>query len=258
MAEAERLQKILARVGVCSRRQAEDLIAEGLVTVNGKIATKGQKATWGKDSIKVRGKLLVRAEAPLYYAFHKPKKVIGMIGTDPENRPTISTYMGELKVKLFPIGRMEFMNEGLVLLTNDGDLADAILKNPDIPRVFTVKVGSHVSPEILSKLRRGATVDRKKYVPRGVRIVRTLNKNTILEFLFVGMGPIELRPILERQGLRIERITLSSIGQIQLKDLPAGTIRRLEKSQLEAVLRQPDLGIREWDKRDTDKKKKED
>src|ERR1700735_429375 len=110
----ERVQKILARAGLASRRKAEELIIEGVVTINGKIAVLGDQAEWGEDSIKVRGKLLHSTEAPIYLSFYKPKGVISMFG-DPEGRPSLEGYLGSIHKRLFPVGRLDFNSEGLLL-----------------------------------------------------------------------------------------------------------------------------------------------
>src|SRR3954464_4173740 len=119
----ERIQKILAQAGVASRRKAEELIVEGVVTVNGKPAKLGDKAEWGKDAIKVRGKLLLTKESPIYLAFNKPKGVISSL-SDPEGRATLSEFLRPIKERIYPIGRLDFNSEGLILLTNDGEFAE--------------------------------------------------------------------------------------------------------------------------------------
>src|SRR4051812_37353961 len=131
----ERVQKILAQAGLASRRQAEQLIIEGVVTINGKVAKLGDKAELGKDSIKVRGKLLHAVESQVYYAFNKPRSVISLM-TDPESRAAISSYLGKMKQRLFPADRLEFNSEGLVLLTNDGAFVDKFQKDDNIPRIY--------------------------------------------------------------------------------------------------------------------------
>ena len=125
---AERLQKILAHAGIASRRKAEELIEQGLVTVNGKVAKLGDKADLTQDHVKVEGKLIHKMEEPIYLAFYKPKGVISMMA-DPENRPTLADYLNKVKARVFPIGRLDYNSEGILLLTNDGDLAEKIQKS---------------------------------------------------------------------------------------------------------------------------------
>src|SRR5687767_13402863 len=114
----ERVQKILSRAGIASRRKAEDLITEGEVTINGKVAKLGDKAELGKDAIKVKGKLLQGVEPTMYLAFHKPKNIVSTLH-DPEGRPDNGDYLKQIKARVYPIGRLDFTSEGLILLTND-------------------------------------------------------------------------------------------------------------------------------------------
>src|SRR4051794_31045073 len=110
---SERVQKILAQAGIASRRKAEELIEEGLVTINGKLAKLGDKAEMGKDAIKVKGKLLLQTESPVYLALHKPKGVISMLA-DPDGRATLSEFLRNVKGRVFPIGRLDFNSDGLI------------------------------------------------------------------------------------------------------------------------------------------------
>src|SRR5947209_7120382 len=117
---SERVQKVLAQAGIASRRKAEELISQGLVTINGKLAKLGDKAEFGKDAIKVKGKLLnSQAEPLIYLAFNKPKGVISTL-TDPEGRSTLTDFLGKIKARVFPVGRLDFNSDGLLILTNDG------------------------------------------------------------------------------------------------------------------------------------------
>src|SRR3954470_3222887 len=137
----ERVQKILARAGVASRRKAEDLISSGSVTINGKIAQLGDQAEWGKDAIKVQGKLLFQTQkpqSPVYIAFNKPKGVISTL-TDSSDRECLSTYLAKIKSRVFPVGKLDFNTEGLMLLTNDGEFAERFQKEDTIPRLYAVK-----------------------------------------------------------------------------------------------------------------------
>lgn len=239
----ERVQKILAQVGLASRRQAEELIREGEVTINGQIARIGDKADLQTDAIKVKGKLLLRKENPMYVAFFKPKSVISMM-VDPEGRTTIETYLNRIKTRLFPIGRLDFNSEGLLLLTNDGELAEKIQKSDDLIRIYHVKIKGEATPEILDRLRPGMTVGRKMYVPTMVRQSMQYSKKSLVEIAFQGSGAFDVRAFFEQRGILVDKVTRFAIGHITLKGLIPGAYRFLEATQINALIDQPELGLK--------------
>lgn len=150
----ERLQKILSEYGIASRRKAEELIKEGRITVNGQIAHLGQKADPEKDYIKVDGKLLIKPEPKVYYAFYKPRKVITSL-IDPQGRPTIKDFIKGIKFRVYPVGRLDFDSEGLLLLTNDGELAYHVMHpSSEIEKTYLVKVDGIIDPETIEKLKK--------------------------------------------------------------------------------------------------------
>src|SRR6266446_8434676 len=137
----ERLQKILAHAGIASRRHAEEMIQAGRVTVNGHIVTElGSKADPSEDVIKVDGKKLKHPARPLYILLNKPKNVMST-STDPENRPTVLDYVKDkIKERVYPVGRLDFGSEGLIILTNDGEFTKLMTKAGIIPKVYYVKL----------------------------------------------------------------------------------------------------------------------
>jgi pseudouridine synthase len=243
----DRVQKILAQAGIASRRKAEELIVEGVVTINGKVAKLGDKAQIGKDSIKVRGKLIHQTESHVYLAFHKPKGVISML-SDPEGRPTLATYLDKVRTRVFPVGRLDFNSEGLILLTNDGALAEKIQKNDEIPRVYSVKVKGHPDAEMIARLERGAKLgeDRKRLVkPHSVRVKQELTNKAVIEVVVLGSGAMDIKGLFDARGFLVEKVTRTAIGHLTIRSLPVGTYRFLKKSQLEALIVQPELGMRQ-------------
>ena len=244
---SDRIQKILAQMGLCSRRQAEDLIREGAITINGKVAKLGDKATLGEDSIKLNGKLLTKSQsaAPIYLAFNKPKGVIAMFGGDPEHRPTLDGYFTKIRQRIFPIGRMDFNGDGLILLTNDGEISEKIQKAKNIVRVYHAKIKGHHGEETLRAIYRGARIDRRAIKPYGVKIHKKLPNKTIIEVVFQGSGSLEVKELFRLKRLLLEKVTRVAMGQIKLGALKPGEYRLLKKSQLEALLERPELGLRE-------------
>ncbi|MBU6154661.1 MAG: hypothetical protein KGP28_10200 [Bdellovibrionales bacterium] len=238
---AERLQKIIAQAGIASRRDAEDLIREGSVTVNGKVAALGDKAVFGKDAIKVNGKLIHSPASKVYYLIYKPKQVIAMANEDEEGRTTLKDFMGRIKERVFPVGRMDYNGEGAILLTNDGDLTQKILKSTEIIRRYHVKVHRVPTPEEMVRLARGGRMENRSMVPYHVRIVDTYAKNALIEISFQGMGALDVKKYFENKGFIPEKVARVAIGHISAEKLPPGGIKKLEASSVEALLTQPDL-----------------
>lgn len=245
---SERLQKILAQAGIASRRKAEELIEMGEVSVNGKVAKLGDRATMGVDHIKVSGKLLLEKEDHVYVAFHKPKGVISLIN-DPDGRPALGEYLVKVTQRIFPIGRLDFNDEGILLLTNDGMLAEGIQKNPKFPRVYAVKLKGHMTSEMVQRLERGAKIGNRFVKPHSVRIVEELNKKTKVEIVFLGSANVDVKGYFEDKGFLVEKVVRTAFGHITLKGLEVGEYRVVPKSKLEALILQPELGVRDIQQR---------
>ncbi|MBL7714654.1 MAG: rRNA pseudouridine synthase [Bdellovibrionales bacterium] len=239
---AERVQKILAHAGIASRRKAEELISQGLVTINGQVAKLGDKAEFGKDAIKVNGKLITQTEELIYVAFNKPKNVISMMA-DPQGRPNLSDYLSKIRGRLFPIGRLDFSSEGLLLLTNDGSIAEKIQKSEKIPRVYHVKVAGHPNPDMLSRLESGVRVADRLVKPHSIHLHEDLSSKTRVEVVILGSGG-DVRALFEMRGFRVDRIVRTAIGHVTLHGLEAGAYRFLKKSQMEAIVETPEAAIR--------------
>src|SRR5499427_9799844 len=152
----ERLQKIVAAAGIASRRKAEEFIAGGFVSVNGQIVTElGSKADPEKDHIRVNGKLLHGPERHIYLLMNKPKGYLTTL-KDPEHRPTVMDLLHGVGARVYPVGRLDYSSEGLLLLTNDGELANLLMKAAShVPKTYMVKVAGTPAPEGLEKLRSG-------------------------------------------------------------------------------------------------------
>ena len=237
----ERLQKIIAQAGITSRRDAEELIRDGQVTVNGKMAKLGDKATLGKDAIKVKGKLLHSATHKVYYLFYKPKNVIAMIADDEEGRPTIKDFIHRIKERVFTIGRMDFTGEGAILLTNDGEFVQRLQKSNDIIRRYHVKVDRNPTPEELARIARGGRIEGRSMQPFHVRVVENYHRNALIEVSFEGMGSLEVRQYFENKGFFPEKVARVGIGHLNAEHIPPGSYKRIESSSIEAMFVQPEL-----------------
>jgi 23S rRNA pseudouridine2605 synthase len=164
---SERLQKIIAAAGIASRRSAEKLITSGAVSVNGTTVTElGSKADPEHDHIRVNGKLLHGAERQVYLLMNKPKGYVTTV-SDPEGRPTVMDLLRGIRARVYPVGRLDYASEGLLLLTNDGELSNKLMKAAShVPKVYVVKVAGTPNEAGLEKLRRGLSISTERRFQR--------------------------------------------------------------------------------------------
>lgn len=246
----ERVQKIIARTGLYSRREADRLIADGSVTVNGQVIRPGAQADSAKDAIKVKGKLLstktnAGGQQHVYYAFHKPKGIISMMNEDPEGRPTLLQYFRKMRGQnLFPVGRLGFNIEGLLLMTSDGDFMEKLIRHPEVVRVYEVKVRGHPEEAELQRLLKGAKIEDEFVKPYSLSLLDKFTNKSRIEIAFKGTGHVDVKTYFEAKGFLVGRIVRIAVGQIELKGLEPGKFRLLKKSQAFALIEQPELGLR--------------
>jgi pseudouridine synthase len=241
MSTPERIQKIIAQAGLASRREAEDLIAEGMVTVNGKTAKLGDKATLGEDAIKVKGKLIQKPEHKVYYLFYKPKNVIAMINEDEEGRQTIKDFTRGIQERVFTIGRMDFSGEGAIILTNDGEMAQKLTKSDELIRRYHVKVDRHPTQEDLDRLGRGGRIEKVSMTPHHIRVVQEYAKNALIEISFQGSGVTEIRKYFENKGFFPEKVIRVGIGHLKADTMKPGELKKVDATSIQALLVQPEL-----------------
>jgi 23S rRNA pseudouridine2605 synthase len=231
----KRLQKILSEMGISSRRKAEDLILEGRVTVNGKVATIGMKADTGKDHIKVDGRLLIRREPKVYIVFNKPRNVVTSLH-DPEGRPTIKDYIKDVKYRVFPVGRLDFDSEGMLLLTNDGDFAHAVLHpSGKIQKTYLVKVKGVPDEESIGKLRKGIRLDDRLTVPAKIYKARMTEHNSWFEMTIHEGRKRQIRNMFEKIGHSVLKLKRTRIDGIELGRLKSGEHRFLKPEEVSRI-----------------------
>jgi 23S rRNA pseudouridine2605 synthase len=246
----ERLQKILAQAGVASRRHAENLITEGRVQVNGKVVTElGTKADAARDHIRVDGKLLQGSERLRYFMLNKPRGFVTTV-SDPEKRPTVMEFFAKLRERLYPVGRLDYLSEGLLLVTNDGDLANKLTRAAaGVEKTYLVKVSGEPTEEELDRLRSGIGIDRGKpgsgrvqTAPAQVRKVRQ-GDNPWYEVVIIEGRNRELRKMFEEIGHYVEKIRRVGYGPLVL-DIEPGKMRELEAEELEDLRKAADGKLR--------------
>jgi 23S rRNA pseudouridine2605 synthase len=228
---AERLQKIIAAAGIASRRKAEELITGGLVSVNGQVVTElGSKADREHDHIRVNGKLLHGAERHVYLLMNKPKGYVTTL-RDPEGRPTVMDLLRGVGARVYPVGRLDYASEGLLLLTNDGELANRLMKAAShVPKTYMVKVAGNPTGEGLGRLREGISIptDRGRRVrtaPAKIRIIRE-SANPWYEVTLIEGKNRQIRRMFEEIGHHVEKIKRVRYGPLQL-DVHPGKFRKL-------------------------------
>jgi 23S rRNA pseudouridine2605 synthase len=232
----ERLQKILAQAGVASRRAAEGLIEAGRVRVNGRIVSElGASADARKDAIELDGKR-VTLERPVYFVFHKPR---GMVTTirDPEGRPHLGEVIAAMGARVYPIGRLDFHTSGVLLVTNDGELTDALLHpRKDVPKTYVAKVRGQVAIAELDALRHGVVLDDgTKTKAAEVFVLREEERNTWLQItLFEGKNR-QIHRMGDAIGHPVLRLARTEFAGISAEGLRPGQWRPLEPRELEKL-----------------------
>jgi 23S rRNA pseudouridine2605 synthase len=232
MAE-ERLQKILSRAGVTSRRKAETLIVEGRVTVNGTAITElGSKADLDRDHIKVDGKLLRAPRRLVYIALNKPVNCVTTV-TDPEGRATVMDLIHGLKERVFPVGRLDYHSEGLLLLTNDGEFANAVTTAAShIPKTYLVKVNGSLTSDQEEQFRRGVPMEGRMTAPAGLKLARRA-ENPWYEVRLIEGRKNQIRVMFKHFGRLVEKLKRVRIGFLELGPLKAGEFRHLTLEEIE-------------------------
>jgi len=228
----ERIQKIIAKCGIASRRKAEEMILEGLVRVNGVPATLGMKADLDRDHIKVKGKLIGAVQTKVYLVFNKPVQCLTATH-DEEGRPTVMDFLKRIKLQVFPVGRLDFNSEGLLILTNDGELANAVLhpKNK-IPKTYRVKVDGFPDNQDIAKLERGIMLDDGITAPAKVRLVKKLKANSWMDITIYEGRKRQVRRMCERIGHSVSKLVRTRINGLSLGDLKPGEYRYLTPDEI--------------------------
>lgn len=233
----ERLQKVLSHAGVCSRRKAEELITQGLVKVNGKVVRElGSEADPMKDRIEVMGER-IRQEKPKYFLFYKPDRVITSL-VDPQGRRTVADYFRGVRERVFPVGRLDYHSEGLLIMTNDGDL-DYILTHPkhEVKKVYKVTVRGRFTPKAAEKMAKGVKIDTGITAPCEVEIIgydKEKNKTQVLITLHEGKNR-EIRKMMEAFHHMVFELVRVKYAFLTLQGLSRGKYRRLTREEVEKL-----------------------
>jgi 23S rRNA pseudouridine2605 synthase len=229
----ERLQKIIARAGIASRRKAEELMTQGQVRVNGEIVTElGTKADPERDHIRVQGKMLRFTHPnPLYLMLNKPRGCITST-SDPQGRPTVMDLLGRVRSRVYPVGRLDYNSEGLLLFTNDGDFANHVLAAKNlVPKTYHVKVSGRPLPKDLEAFRGGIKLDGRLTAPAKIREIKP-GENPWFEVTLIEGRTNQIRRMFLKLGYHVEKLKRTKVGPVALGDLALGKHRALTPREL--------------------------
>ena len=234
-----RLQKVIAQAGIASRRKAEQLIENGLVKVDGKIILEqGVKVDLDKNKIEVEGKLLKpnRKVHTIMYALYKPRNCLTTLD-DPRGRETIVRYFPDIKNRLFPVGRLDYDSEGLVLLTNDGELAHNITHpTKHIWKQYFVKIKGKISQAEIKKLLPGPRIEGRKRQPVRIRLLHYINEKSWLVVSLQEGIKHHIKKMFKEIGYNVQKIKRFQIGNLTLEEMKPGETRLITKDELDELI----------------------
>lgn len=238
----ERLQKLIAQAGIASRRASEQLILDGVVSINGKVVTElGTKADPEKDHIKVRGKLInikLATREHVYILLNKPKGYLSS-AADPEGRKLVIDLV-KGHGRLHPVGRLDYNTEGLIILTNDGEFTNFVSSSRKIPKVYEVKVKGLPTTVAINKLRRGVLLeDGFKTAPADIKDLKHTEKNGWYEVTLYEGHNQQIRKMFDSIGHSVVKLKRIAIGTVTDKVLPVGASRQMTEKELESFRTMP-------------------
>jgi len=233
----ERLQKLIARSGIASRRKAETMISEGRVSVNSQIVRElGSKADIERDEIRVDGKLICVEETKIYLMLNKPRGYVTAL-SDPQNRPLVIHLLPEMGARLFPVGRLDYDSEGLLLMTNDGGFAQHV-QHPRyrISKTYRVKISGRLNAREFNQLQKGLELEDGKFVPDEVALEEINPKSSWLTLKISEGRNRVIRRAFEQLGHEVLRLIRMAVADLQLGNLPEGDYRLLKGWEIRQLL----------------------
>ncbi len=235
MAEV-RLQKFLAESGVASRRKSEELIEQGKVKVNGRVAMIGDKVDPKKDSVTVSGKKIVKTKTFTYIVLHKPRGFITTM-SDEMDRKCVAELIKDVPGRVYPVGRLDRDSEGMLLFTNDGAFANAMTHpTKHVPKTYRVTVRPSITEDQITALTQGVIIDDRKTAPAEVHVVTKEEGRVVLEIILYEGRNRQIRKMCEEVGLEVARLKRTAIGSIKLGMLKQGSWRELTDDEVRKLM----------------------
>ena len=229
-----RLQKYMADLGIASRRKSEQMIADGMVKVNGRTAAIGDKVNPKRDKVTVRGrKIAAGAKAKRYYIMlNKPRGYVTTM-SDEMGRKCVAELVKDIPARIYPVGRLDRDSEGLLLMTNDGEFANRVTHpSKHVYKVYSVTVRPAINEEQLVEMSSGMVIDGKKTAPAEVRVVQREEGRCVLEIILREGRNRQIRKMCEQLGLEVPRLKRIAVGQVKLGGLKSGAWRELTKDEV--------------------------
>jgi 23S rRNA pseudouridine2605 synthase len=238
----ERLQKILSQAGVASRRQSEQIILEGRVTVNGKVVTElGSKADFETDHIKVDGHLLRAPKRQVYIVLNKPDNTMTTV-SDPQGRATVMELLKGVKERVYPVGRLDYHSEGLLLLTNDGEIANAITSAAThLQKTYVVKITGTLTHDQEEQFRTGLPISGRRTMPAGLKRIRD-GENPWYEVKLTEGRNQQIRTMFKHLGFLVEKLRRVRIGPVEIGPIKPGQFRYLSDEEVQKLKRAVERG----------------
>ncbi len=242
MAQPERVQKLIAQAGIASRRKAEELIQQGRVTVNGRPIKLGDSARPNKDVIAVDGQRIASSSGKIYLALHKPR---GFVTTmeDERGRKCVAQLVEDVPGRVYPVGRLDKDSEGLLIMTNDGNLANAVSHpKTHVAKTYRVTLRPGITEEQLIKLSTGIMLDGRMTAPAKARVLEQQPGRAVVEIVLYEGRNREIRRMCESMGLEVARLKRTAIGPVRLSMLPQGRHRELSREEIAGLLAESGKG----------------
>ncbi|MBQ5994360.1 MAG: rRNA pseudouridine synthase [Clostridia bacterium] len=231
-----RLQKYMAESGVASRRKSEELIAAGKVKVNGRVAKLGDKVDPKADKITLSGKKLVKEKSDVYIMLNKPRGYITTM-SDEHDRKCVAQLVSDVKQRVYPVGRLDRDSEGLLLLTNDGDFANA-LTHPSmhVPKTYRATIRPGITQEQLTRFRNGIEIDGRTTAPADIKVLEAQDNRTVAEIVLYEGRNRQIRKMFDSMGIEVARLKRTKVGKLKLGSLKPGAYRLLTADEVEMLL----------------------
>lgn len=230
-----RLQKYLAECGIASRRKSEDLIAAGKVKVNGKLASIGDKVDPKRDKVTVSGKKVRGVNKNVYLMLNKPR---GFITTmkDERDRKCVSELVKDVGVRVYPVGRLDRESEGLLLMTNDGDFANALTHpSKHVPKTYRVTIRPEITKEQIAKFTSGIEIEGQVTLPADLKVIDAEENRTVVEITLYEGRNRQIRKMFESLGIEVARLKRTKVGSLKLGMLKQGSYRELTPAEIESL-----------------------
>lgn len=231
-----RLQKYMALSGVASRRKSEELIAAGKVRINGKVAKLGDKVNPKTDKVTLSGKRLVKEKKSVYIMLNKPRGYITTM-SDERDRKCVASLVGDIKERIYPVGRLDRDSEGLLLLTNDGEFANA-LTHPSmhIPKTYRVTIRPEITKEQETTFRNGIEIDGRMTAPADIKVISAEENRTVVEVVLYEGRNRQIRKMFESMNIEVARLKRIKLGKLKLGSLKPGAYRELSAEEVELLM----------------------